>query len=251
MSGQQPILVWDLPTRLFHWLFAGSFAGAWLTSESEGLAPLHVALGYTLMALVAFRLVWGLAGSRHARFASFMSGPAAALRYLQSLRAGTPEHHAGHNPAGALAIAALLLLGAMTAGVGLALQVGLGGEGLEHLLKETHEALASLMLGVVGVHLAGVALGSIAHRENLVRTMVTGRRLGRAADAIRSARPMSAFVLLAAVVGLWAWLWVSPPAVREHERHGHHARKASKVTAENGEARLLARLGRGHHRDHD
>src|SRR5512139_2829983 len=107
------ILVWDLPTRVFHWLLALSFAGAYVTAESERWRLVHVTLGYTLGGLLVFRLLWGLMGTRHARFASFVRGPAAVLRYLRSLVSGHPEYYTGHNPAGALAIVALLVLGAV------------------------------------------------------------------------------------------------------------------------------------------
>jgi cytochrome b len=112
------ILVWDLPVRVFHCLMVLSFAGAWLTAESERLRLLHVTLGLTMACLMGWRLLWGLIGTRPARFASFVRGPRAALRYLGSLRRGRPEHHAGHNPAGALAIVALIALAAVTAVTG-------------------------------------------------------------------------------------------------------------------------------------
>ncbi|HET7525957.1 MAG TPA: cytochrome b/b6 domain-containing protein, partial [Burkholderiaceae bacterium] len=104
----KPVLVWDAPVRVFHWLMVLSFAGAYLTAESERWRLLHVTLGYTMAGLLAFRIVWGLIGTRHARFASFVRGRAAVMRYLRSLLGGRPEHHAGHNPAGAWAIVALL-----------------------------------------------------------------------------------------------------------------------------------------------
>ncbi len=166
------VAVWDPLLRLFHWGFAASFALAWLTAESERWRDVHVILGYTMMGLVAFRLFWGLAGPRHARFSSFVRGPAAILRYLRSLLAGRPEHHLGHNPAGAVAIVALLALALLAGGSGWLLYNDLGGEWLE----ESHEALASAMLAVVGVHLAGVAVASFLHRENLARAMLTGRK---------------------------------------------------------------------------
>lgn len=103
------ILVWDLPTRWFHWLLALSFAGAWFTSESERYSDLHVMLGYTLLGLIAFRLVWGAVGTQHARFADFAFSPAKVVQYVKSLLSGKPEHYLGHNPAGAVAI--FLLLG--------------------------------------------------------------------------------------------------------------------------------------------
>lgn len=97
-------LVWDAPVRVFHWLLAISFAVAYLSAESERWGLVHVTAGYTMAGLVAFRVVWGLVGTRHARFTDFVRGPRAVLGYLRSLVTGRPQHHAGHNPAGALAI---------------------------------------------------------------------------------------------------------------------------------------------------
>ena len=164
------IKVWDLPTRLFHWSLAASFTIAYLTSESERWRDLHVNAGYAVAGLIAFRLVWGLVGTRHARFADFFPTPSRLKAYLGSLLAGRPQHYVGHNPAGALAIFALLALGALAAASGWATYEELGGEWLE----EVHEFFANAMLFVVGVHLAGVFVGSLLHRENLVRAMITG-----------------------------------------------------------------------------
>lgn len=166
------VRVWDLPTRIFHWSFALSFAGAWLTAESERLRDVHILLGYTFGGLLAFRLVWGLIGTRYARFASFLFSPADVVRYLRSLVAGRPEHHVGHNPAGAIAIFALLGLGAATALSGYAVYQDIGGEWLEEL----HEGAASAMLVLVAIHLAGVFVSSLLHGENLVASMITGRK---------------------------------------------------------------------------
>src|SRR5664279_4256436 len=103
------IMVWDAPLRVFHWLMALSFAGAYVTAESEHWLLVHLTLGYTLGGLVAFRILWGLMGTRYARFGSFIRGPSAVLRYGSTLLNGKPEHHVGHNPAGAVAIVLLLL----------------------------------------------------------------------------------------------------------------------------------------------
>ncbi|MDH5206909.1 MAG: cytochrome b/b6 domain-containing protein, partial [Hylemonella sp.] len=117
-TESKKILVWDLPVRVFHWLLVLCFFGAYLSSESERWMLLHVTLGYTLGGLLAFRLLWGLWGTRHARFVNFVRGPMAVARYLGSLLRGRPEHHVGHNPAGALAVVLLLVLGAVTAFTG-------------------------------------------------------------------------------------------------------------------------------------
>lgn len=192
-------LVWDLPTRLFHWSLAVCFTGAWLTSDSERQHLLHLLFGYSLFGLIAFRVVWGFVGSRHARFASFAHGPGTTWRYLSGMFRGRPDHHVGHNPAGAVAIWLLLGLGLATAGVGIAMIAG-GGEALE----EVHEILATAMLVVVGLHLLGVIAGSVLHRENLPRAMVTGRKRGlRAEDGIRKRSLAIGLALLAVLAAFW------------------------------------------------
>lgn len=200
-SKQSRILVWDLPTRLFHWSLALSFAGAWLTSESERYADLHAMLGYTLLGLIAFRLVWGFVGSRYARFADFAYSPAAVMAYLKSLLA-KPRHYLGHNPAGAMAIFLLLGLGIATGVSGWLTYNEIGGEWLE----EAHELFANAMLVVVGVHVAGVIVSSWLHRENLARAMVTGYKQGEPEQAIGKRRGLAAALLMTALAGFWG-LW--------------------------------------------
>ena len=200
------ILVWDLPLRLFHWLLAVSFAGAFLTAESERWRDIHVMLGYTMLALVAFRIVWGVLGTRYARFASFAFGPSRVVSYLRSLLAGAPHHYTGHNPAGSWAIYALLGCAIAAGGTGLALYNEIGGRWMEPL----HEFVANAMLAVVAVHVAGVAAGSLLHRENLVRAMVTGHKAGSAGDAIGGPRRVVAALLVAVIVGLWTGVVPAP-----------------------------------------
>lgn len=197
----QKILVWDWPVRLGHWLMVGGFALAWLTGDSETFRLVHVGAGATVLAVAAFRLPWGLIGSRYARFADFVRGPAAVKDYLLSLLRLQPEHHLGHNPAGGWAIVALLVLAILTGLAGWATYNELGG----HWLEEVHEALAATMLTVVIVHVAGVLSGSLVHGENLVRAMVDGHKDGVPEQAIRSARPLAAIFLLAwvALAGWW------------------------------------------------
>lgn len=196
-AGAVQVRVWDLPTRVFHWSLAASFAGAWLTAESERWRDIHVALGYTLAGLIAFRLVWGLVGSRYARFSGFVFPPSRVVGYLKSLFTGTPEHHLGHNPAGALAIFGLLFLGVVVAASGYANYQELGGEWLEDL----HEGAANAMLGLVVIHLAGVVVSSFLHRENLVRSMITGWKQGRSGEGIPHPHVLLGVGLLVAVLG--------------------------------------------------
>jgi cytochrome b len=193
------VLVWDLPLRIFHWALATSVLGALLTAESERLRDVHVMLGYTALGLVAFRVVWGFVGTRHARFAAFLHGPAALRRYAVSLLRRRPERHIGHNPPGALAIPVLLSLSVATGLSGWALFEELGGEWLE----EAHEVLAYTLLAAIVVHVAGVVASSILHRENLVLSMITGRKRGEPGEAIGSPRRGIALLLVAAIAGFW------------------------------------------------
>ena len=205
--AERPVLVWDAPVRVFHWLMVACFAGAWLSAESEYWRLIHVTLGYTMAGLVAFRVVWGLFGTRHARFANFVRGPAAVAAYLRALLRGRPQHYTGHNPAGAIAILALLGLTLVVAGSGWAAFNELGGE----WLGGAHEIAANAMLAVIGLHLAGVLVSSVLHRENLIRAMITGRKPGRLQDGAHGARPALAAILLAAVLGFWWLQWQAAP----------------------------------------
>lgn len=200
----QKILVWDWPVRLGHWLMAGGFVIAWLTAESETWRLVHVVAGSCVLAVALFRLPWGLIGSRYARFGEFVRGPGAVKAYLASLLRLEPNHHVGHNPAGGWAIVVLLGLAILSGLSGWATYNDIGGETFEEL----HEGLTASMLAVVIVHLAGVFSGSLVHGENLVKAMFTGRKQGTPEEAIPSARPLAAVILLA-WIALAAWFIAS------------------------------------------
>lgn len=133
MSDAARVKVWDIGVRLFHWSLVVLFAVAYVTGEMEGSA--HAAAGYAVLALLLFRLAWGLVGTRHARFADFVYGPVATWRYAKALLARRPPHYLGHNPLGGWMVVALLL---------------------------------------VFPHIAGALAASVLHRENLVEAMLTG-----------------------------------------------------------------------------
>jgi len=198
------ILVWDWPVRLGHWLMVAGFIVAWLTGDSESFRLVHVIAGATVLGVATFRLPWGFIGSRYARFVDFVRGPTAVTTYLASLLRLQPAHHAGHNPAGGWAILLLLGLSILTGLAGWAIYNDIGGD----VLEELHEGLATAMLTVVFVHVAGVLSGSLLHEENLVRAMLTGRKRGSTDEAISSARPLAAVLLLAWVVAT-GWLVAS------------------------------------------
>ncbi len=193
------ILVWDVPTRVFHWLLVVSFAGAFVTAESERFRDIHVLLGYTLLGLIGFRILWGLVGTRYARFRSFAFRPSQAVAYLLSLLRGSAPHYVGHNPAGSWVIYGLLLLGLLSGVSGYAVYEEIGGEWLEEL----HEAVSNGMLVLVGVHIAGVVVSSLLHRENLVRAMVNGYKTGDADQGITRAHWLIGILLLAGALAPW------------------------------------------------
>jgi cytochrome b len=168
---------------------------------------LHVTLGYTLGGLLVFRLVWGLVGTRYARFANFVRGPGAVLRYLHSIKAKQPEHHLGHNPAGAVAIVLLIVLGLVVSATGYATFNDLG----PGWLAELHDLAANAMLLVVVGHLVGVVTASLQHRENLVRAMLTGFKTGLPEQGIGRTWRALALVIVLVVLGFWWLQWSSAP----------------------------------------
>ncbi len=197
---QRKILVWDVPTRLFHWLLALSFLGALVTADSERLRALHVAAGHACVALILFRLVWGLVGTRHARFRSFLYGPREIVGYLRSVAAGSPRHYVGHNPVGGVAVVLLLGLGLATGLSGWATLNEIGGDAFEDL----HEGLAVVMAAVVCVHVVGVMASSLVHRENLLVGMVTGRKQGPRGAAIGRRCVWIGAVVLLLTAAVWS-----------------------------------------------
>ena len=192
------VLVWDIPTRLFHWLFAAAFAVSFITGQAEILFPLHVLSGLLILVLIGYRIVWGLIGSRYARFTSFLFSPGAASAYAFDVMKGKAKRFIGHNPAGSWAIYLLLLLGAGAAMAGLLMLVY--GESFEDI----HEVLANALLAVVIVHLVGLMVESLVHKESLPKAMINGHKEGAADDGIKSPHYLAATVLLALMVGTGA-----------------------------------------------
>lgn len=204
-SVKTKILVWDAPTRVFHWLLAGCFAGAYATSEGRGLMDVHLTLGYTMVGLMVFRVMWGLIGTRYARFTNFVRGPAAVARYASGMLSPKAEHPVGHNPLGAVSIVLMLLSTLVIVYTG-----WVYFNGGAHALKSLHEGAAALMATVVGVHVAGVVFASMMQRENLVLAMLNGHKQGRPEQSIRWSWWPVAVLVLAGVLGFWWLQWQSP-----------------------------------------
>jgi cytochrome b len=178
------VRVWDPLVRIGHWTLVAAFFTAYLVEDD--FLSVHVWAGYVLASVVAFRMLWGLIGTRHARFADFVRGPRAVLGYFRDALAQRGPRYLGHNPAGGAMVLALLVCLTVTAVSGLGLygvEEGAGplagwiAEGRhEDAWEEVHEVFANLSLLLVILHVAGVAFSSVMHRENLVRAMITGRK---------------------------------------------------------------------------
>lgn len=197
----QKVLVWDAPTRVFHWVQALCFLGAYLTSDSEKTRDIHVALGYILFGMIVFRLLWGFVGTRYAKFSSFAYGPSKIFSYLVSLFKGKADHFVGHNPIGSVAIW-LLLSGGLTLGV---TGVMLLQDDFEDIVEEIHDYATNAMLIVIAIHLMGVFASSFLHKENLVRAMITGFKPGEDSQGIKTAYNWLAAMMLVIVVGFGAY----------------------------------------------
>lgn len=181
-AGRRWVKVWDAPTRLFHWSIVGLVVTSYATAKL-GLIDWHFRSGYAILALVLFRIGWGLAGSDTARFASFLTGPRAALEHLRHAIRRHPDEPAGHNAAGGLMVAALLALLLFQTGSGLFANDGLFVEGpladlagpaLSDRLTRWHELGFDLIAIAVAVHVLAVLLYGLVLRQNLVRPMLTG-----------------------------------------------------------------------------
>jgi len=180
-ATERPVKVWDFPTRIFHWSLAVLIAVAWVSSETDGnVFWIHVYSGTLLIGFIAFRVVWGVIGSRHALFSDFVHGPEQVTDYAKRLFAFRPPHMLGHNPLGGWMVMALLgvillvvLTGMMSSEDGYVGPLAHIGGGV---LGEAHEGLANVLLALIFAHVVGVLVHGLISRENLPRAMVTGKK---------------------------------------------------------------------------
>ena len=171
-DARRTVRVWDLFVRIFHWLLALSFVVAWFSSHSSELV--HHLAGYVAAALVVLRLVWGIVGTHYARFTQFTRRPRHVAGYLKAIVTGSEARYIGHNPAGGAMVLTLMAAMVATAGTGWMMTTDQFW-GVEWVTK-AHDWIAHGLLLLVLVHLAGVAVASFRHRENLVGAMLTGRK---------------------------------------------------------------------------
>jgi cytochrome b len=208
-----PLRVWDLPVRLFHWTLVILIFVSWLTQEL-GRMDLHKLCGYTIMALLLFRLAWGFVGSDTARFSKFLRSPLAAFRHLGQLHRREPDTEIGHNAAGGWMVLVMLLLLAVQVGAGLCASTDddymvngplakYVGKAWSDQLSRVHAFNFYLILAVIVLHLLAITAYAVFKKQNLLRPMITGKkRLPGATRAPRLASPLRAIVVFAAAAGI-------------------------------------------------
>lgn len=212
------VRVWDLPTRLFHWGLVACIIGSVTTGYiGGGVIDWHARLGYGVLALLLFRIVWGLVGGRWSRFASFVRGPGSVAAYLRGQ--GHPDHLVGHNPLGALSVLAMLVVLLAQVGTGLVADDEISFTGPLNRFVASAKALKAtwyhkevgqlLIIALVLLHLAAVLFYLWKKRDNLIRPMVIGdKQLDHAALSSRddTVTRLAALVLLGACAAAVAWL---------------------------------------------
>lgn len=200
----------DAPIRMFHWLFALSFLGAFVTADGERWRALHVALGYLFVGLLGFRLAYGLLGPRQARLAPLLRRVAGVRPWLRSLLQRPfleVDWRQGENLLIALAIATMLLAVVPLALSGFAVYQEWTGD----WLGEVHEFLGNAFLAIVFAHVGALAASSLIHRRNRLLPMITGRIEARGPDLVRHERRWLAALLLVASIVFVAWQWMLAP----------------------------------------
>lgn len=183
-DGSGAVLVWDVPVRLFHWALVLLIGFSWLSGEMEWMTW-HLYSGYAVLALVLFRVLWGFAGSTHARFADFIYGPRAIIAYLKTLPSRTAAKFAGHNPLGGISVVLIILCVLVQTGTGLFANDDVFTEGplVKHVSKELSDWLTTIhhynfnvLLTLIGLHVAAVLYYLFYKSENLIKPMFTGRK---------------------------------------------------------------------------
>jgi len=211
------IPVWDIPTRLFHWILVGLVIFSFITGKIGATAMrYHEGSGFAILVLVVFRIVWGFIGSRQSRFSNFVKGPAAVIRYASSLLRKDSMPHIGHNPLGGWSILAMLTSLLIQVGTGLFANDDILTEGPLYALvsKPTSDWLTGVHLlnqkvlaVIVLIHIAAVIFHLIAKRENLIKPMISGNKIWPKNIDSTPATPALA-ILVVAVVAAAAYVMI-------------------------------------------
>ncbi|WP_414830486.1 cytochrome b/b6 domain-containing protein [Alteromonas sp. H39] len=204
-------MIWDIPTRLFHWLLVASLSIQYATAEwLDDAMQWHFYVGYFTIGLVIFRLIWGFIGPEHARFRHFLKGPTAIISYMRSLPDKHAVPHAGHNPLGGVFVIVMLLLIAIQAVSGLFLtdEVFLDGpyrhlvsDSTQDVMSTLHHQVIDALLIVIALHIAAIAFYAVYKKQSLTSAMIHGKK-ATSSQGITSSRLLLAVVVAAIVAAL-------------------------------------------------
>jgi cytochrome b len=202
--------VWDLPTRLFHWVLVALIATSYVTIQLDEIRY-HLLSGYAILTLLLFRIAWGFVGSDTSRFVRFLKSPVAGFRHLASFPKRTPDDEIGHNAAGGWMVLVMLLLLAVQVGLGLFSNDDIASEGplakyvgddMSDTLTHYHALNFYLILSAIGLHVLAIITYAVVKRHNLLRPMITGKkRMPAAMRAPRMASPLLALLVLICAAG--------------------------------------------------
>ena len=220
-GGNEERLVWDLPLRVFHWSLVLCFVGSYVTAKlGFDYRQQHFWFGYTLMGLLIFRLMWGVVGTRHARFSTVFTALGRVRQYVRNLSAGNESSAAGHNPLGALSVIALLVLLILQVVSGLFMDDDILYAGpwmhtvsgdIQDIMETIHTTAVNALLALVVLHLVAVAYYSLIRRKKIIGAMITGKARVSADQAIANSRLLLAVILGSLTAALVYWLVVVAP----------------------------------------
>ncbi len=220
MSQQQGFAVWDWPLRVFHWALVILIALQWASAEFHWISmEWHYTLGYVILGLIVFRLVWGFVGSTSARFAYFVRGPGVVIDYLRATIKGTAERAVSHNPLGALSVLALIGTVLVQVVSGLFLReddfyaplAHLVTKQTRHFAHEVHEVGQQVLLILIGLHIVAIIYYAVFKKDPLVPAMVHGRKELPRDPALNFASAGKALVVIAlCAAATWAFVRYAP-----------------------------------------
>ncbi len=224
------VLIWDLPLRLFHWLFALTVLASWYTSDQDNdLIDIHMKLGYFALGLLVFRILWGFVGTKHSRFSSFFPTPNRLKLYINDLRSNQVKHNTGHNPLGSLMVFLMIFLISLQAISGLFINDDVFSSGpyydsvskeVEKIMFFLHHNIFDFMIAAIAMHLLAIAYYERVKKQSLIRPMITGKKsekLVKVNDIIQHSKILLSVLLVIAVAAFIYWLVVvNAPIIEEY-----------------------------------
>ena len=224
------VLIWDLPLRIFHWLFACTVIASWYTSDQDNdLIDIHMKLGYLALGLLIFRISWGFVGTKHSRFSSFFPTPSRLRLYINDLRTNQVKSTSGHNPLGSLMVFLMIFLISLQAISGLFINDDVFSSGpyydsvskeVEKIMFFLHHNVFDFMIAAIGMHLLAITYYVRVKKQSLIRPMITGKKSEKfvnVSDIIKHSKVLLAVLLVIAITAFIYWLVVlNAPVVEEY-----------------------------------